>query len=59
MNDDKKDVDNRPKIGDPMALFWVLGYLSARQKEKRNCPYRSDLKSSKIWNDGFTAGLTA
>ena len=45
----------RPKVGDPMALFWVLGYLQASSGIKTNPFHRTDLNSSIIYQQGHDA----
>lgn len=51
------EITNRPKIGDSMALFWVLGYLEASRGIKTNPFHRTDLNSSRIYQQGHDARM--
>ena len=51
----KEELNTRPKVGDPMALFWVLGYIHASSGYSDNPFHRSDLNSSKIFQCGLNA----
>ncbi|TXH15120.1 MAG: hypothetical protein E6R03_07850 [Hyphomicrobiaceae bacterium] len=47
---------DRPPAKSKMALFWLVGYWSAREgKRPSDCLYQEDKMSYKAWQQGFSA----
>ncbi|VVB80612.1 Uncharacterised protein [uncultured archaeon] len=49
-------TEERPKVGDPLALYWVLGTIdAARGVQYNECPFRRDMNTGRLWERGHQA----
>lgn len=57
-NKNLEDEFGRPKVGEPVALYWVMGYFAAgRGAKSEDCPFKSSLDSYVYWQRGHRAKI--
>jgi hypothetical protein len=48
--------NERPKPGDPLALYWVWGTIDAARGIKyEECPFKEGMVTRRLWEKGYQA----